>query len=329
MTLPILPDRVAVLGNGIIGHGIAQVMASAGVNVRMIGRSEASLAAAMGKIRAGLEQFVMHDLMTTDEANAALGRVTTSIQLDDAHDAPLVIEAVTENLPLKHELFGRLDELCPPPAILASSSGQPVSNLSQNVKHRERMIATHFWYPPQLIPLVEVCAGPETDPQVTARTCDILRAVGKEPVVINREIPGFIGNRLQFALLREAWALWASGAASAEAIDAVVRSSFGRRLAITGPIESADVGGLDTFEAFAAFLFPEIDAGAQPPEQIHRLVQQGKRGLPSGQGVYDWSGRDGSALLNERMQELFRHLKRDTERRKKSPATGTPREGQF
>ena len=97
----------------------------------------------------------------------------------------------------------------------------------------------------------------------------VLKRVGKEPVVINREIPGFIGNRLQFALLREAWALWAAGAASAEAIDAVVRNSFGRRLAITGPIESADVGGLDTFDAFAAFLFPELDTSADPPQAIH------------------------------------------------------------
>lgn len=311
MATPTHLQTLAVIGNGIIGHGIAQVFAAAGINVRLIGKSDASLAAALGKIRASLDQFVAHELLTTVQVDAAMQRISTSTNLADAHDAQLVIEAVTENLELKHELFGKLDEICLPPTILASSSGQPAGKLVKNVKHRDRVIATHFWYPPQLIPLVEVCAGPETDPQVTGWTCETLCAVGKEPVVINREIPGFIGNRLQFALLREAWALWASGAASAQAIDAVVRNSFGRRLAITGPIESADVGGLDTFDAFAAFLFPELDVSTAPPSEIHQLVSNGKRGLPSGQGLYDWSERDGAKLLDERMQELFRHLKRD------------------
>lgn len=321
MNLPDL-NTIAVIGNGIIGHGIAQVFATAGVNVRMIGRSETSLKRAVEKIRASLDQFVAHELITQEQADAARRRVQVSTNLQAASNAQMVIEAVTENLGLKHELFGQLDVICPSPTILASSSGQPASNLVKNVRSRERVIATHFWYPPQLIPLVEVCASPETDPRVTAWTCEQLRRAGKEPVVINREIPGFIGNRLQFAMLREAWALWASGAASAEAIDAVVRNSFGRRLAITGPIESADVGGLDTFEAFAAFLFPELDVKAEPPREIHALVEQGKRGLPSGQGVYDWSKRDGNGVLRARMQELFRHLKRDLDERQ-TPARET------
>src|SRR5690606_29831011 len=118
--------------------------------------------------------------------------------------AQLVIEAVTEDLALKRELFGKLDEICPPPVVLASSSGQPASALIDQVRHPERVIATHFWYPPQLIPLVEVCAGPKTDEDVTAWVCELLRSAGKEPAVIAKEIPGFIGNRLQFAMLREA-----------------------------------------------------------------------------------------------------------------------------
>lgn len=316
MATPRELKRVAIIGNGIMGHGLAQVFAVGNYSVQMIGRNPSSLAAAMEKIKASLSLFVANDFITAGQAEAALQRIATSTNLLDAAGADLVIEAVTEDIPLKHEIFKQLDELCPPPAILASSSGQPASKLVAKVTHRERMVATHFWYPPQLIPLVEVCAGPETAPDVVPWVCEVLRGIGKEPVVINREIPGFIGNRLQFALLREAWALWASGAASAEAIDAVVRASFGRRLAVTGPIESADVGGLDTFDAFASFLFPELDTGSDPPPAIHDLVAKGRRGLPSGQGVYDWSARDGSALLADRMEELFRHLKRDRARRK-------------
>lgn len=309
-SLPIL-KRLAVIGNGIIGHGISQVFAVAGYDVILIGRNSDSLQKAIENIQASLSKFEAHGLMTPQAAQQAVKRIVITTDLNRAAEAQLVIEAVTEDLPLKHDLFEKLDNICPPPVVLASSSGQPASNLTVRVKHRERVIATHFWYPPQLIPLVEVCASPETASNIVPWVCDVLRGVGKTPVVINREIPGFIGNRLQFALLREAWQLWASGVASAEAIDAVVKNSFGRRLAVTGPLESADVGGLDTFYAFAAFMFPELDTSRVPPTQIRDLVEQGNRGFPSGKGVYDWSMRDGSALLAERTEELFRHLQKD------------------
>ena len=212
-------------------------------------------------------------------------------------------------------MYGRLDAICAPPAVFASGSGQPASELVSKVTHRGRVIAAHFWYPPQLIPLVEVCAGPETDPNVAPWLCGVLRSAGKEPVIVDKEVPGFIGNRLQYAILREAWALWAEGAASAEAIDTVVKASLGRRLAITGPIESADVGGLDTLHAFGAYLIPHLTTGSQPASAVTALVDAGHRGLPSGRGVYDWSGRDGAALLEQREAELFRHLARDRARR--------------
>ncbi len=310
MPTPVKLKTVAVIGNGIIGHGLAQVFATAKYNVRMIGRNSKSLSAAREKIKESLKRFEAHGMVTAQEAEAATARIVPTTSLEDAAPAELVVEAVTEDIALKHQIFGQLDQICPPPAVLASSSGQPASNLISKVKHRERVVAAHFWYPPQLISLVEVCAGPETDPDVVPWICNVLQTAGKVPVVMNREIPGFIGNRLQFALLREAWALLAAGIASAEAIDAVVRNSFGRRLAITGPIESADVGGLDTMAAFASFLFPTLDVSSEPPPMIQELVRKGDRGLPSGRGVYDWSRRDGSALVAERMEELFRHLQR-------------------
>ena len=310
MPTPVKLKTVAVIGNGIIGHGLAQVFATAKYSVRMIGRNSKSLSAAREKIKESLKRFEAHGMITAQEAEAATSRIVTTTSLEDAAPAELVVEAVTEDISLKHQIFGQLDQICPPPAVLASSSGQPASNLIAKVNHRERVVAAHFWYPPQLISLVEVCAGPETASEVVPWICNVLRTAGKVPVVMNREIPGFIGNRLQFALLREAWALLAAGVASAEAIDAVVRNSFGQRLAITGPIESADVGGLDTMAAFASFLFPTLDTSSEPPTMIQELVQKGDRGLVSGRGIYDWSRRDGSALVAERMEELFRHLQR-------------------
>lgn len=298
-----LPRQVAVIGNGLIGHGIAQVFAMAGADVRLIGRTESSLAAALARIRASLDDFIRHGILDPAAASAALGHIRASTVLEDAADAGLVIEAVTEDLALKRDLFGRLDAICAPEVILASSSGQPPSALNENVRRRERVIAAHFWYPPQLIPLVEVC-GPLCDPAVIDRTCAAIRAAGKEPVVIAREIPGFLGNRIQFAMLREAWSLWASGAASAEAIDAVVRNSIGRRLGVTGPLESADLGGLQTMYQFARSLQLDLDRSAQPPVEIAAAA----RGAGS---VHDWKTRDRDALLRARMDELFRWLALD------------------
>ncbi|MEZ5830842.1 MAG: 3-hydroxyacyl-CoA dehydrogenase NAD-binding domain-containing protein [Dongiaceae bacterium] len=307
---------MAVIGNGIIGHGIAQVFAMAGKDVVMIGRDESSLERAKEKIAASLSEFASHDLIERRAIPEMLGRVKASTSLEDAGVAQLVIEAVTEDLALKRGLFGRLDRICAPGVVLGSSSGQPASALIAEVKHPERVIATHFWYPPQLIPLVEVCASPHTLVDVTMWVCDALRAAGKEPAVIDQEIPGFIGNRLQFAMLREAWALWASGAASAEAIDSVVRNSFGRRVGITGPIESADAGGLFTMYHFGKSLIPHLDARPEPDPAIGKLVAAGANGIANGRGVYDWSRRDGQALINARMEELFRWLKADKARRR-------------
>jgi 3-hydroxybutyryl-CoA dehydrogenase len=300
MTVPKSLQSVSVIGNGIIGHGVSQVYAVSGMDVVMIGRSEDSLARAIENIRASLADFERHGLVTAPEADAALGRIRTSTELDDAATAELVIEAVTHDMGLKAELFGELDRICPPPGILATSSGAPASDVLERVEHRERVIATHFWYPPQLIPLVEVCASPETAPEVVEWTCDAVRACGKEPAVIERELPGFIGNRLQFALLREAWSLWASGAASAEAIDACVRMTIGRRWGITGPIESADIGGIATMDSFARGLLPYLDVSPEPPAAVTEAVPRG--------GVYDWSERDAEALRAARTEELFRWL---------------------
>jgi 3-hydroxybutyryl-CoA dehydrogenase len=303
--------RVAVVGNGIIGHGIAEVFARGGWNATLIGRSEPSLAGALKRIRESLDLFVESDLLSTSEAEEALSRICTTIALDDAAAAELVIEAVPEDMELKLAIFERLDALCGAQTILATSSGHPASAVDRRTRRKARVVATHFWYPPQLLPLVEVCGSPATAPDVVERACEILRGVGKEPVVIAREVPGFIGNRIQFAALREAWSLWSSGAASAEAIDSVVRHSIGRRLGVTGPIESADLGGLDTMFHFASFLQPLLNADPEPPAQIGALVAEGCRGVPSGRGVYDWSQRDGAELLAERKRELVRWLKAD------------------
>jgi len=297
---------VAVIGNGIMGHGIAEVFATAGHDVVLIGRNHESLQVAMAKIAASVDEFVARGLLREGSTKDALARITIETSLEAAEHAGLVIEALPENPELKVETFGRLDEICGASAILASASGHPVSEMSSRVSGVDRLIATHFWYPPQLLPLVEVCGMPETSPHVVERTCQLLRGAGKDPVVIDREIDGFIGNRLQFALLREAWALWADGVASASAIDAVVRQSIGRRLGITGPLESADLGGIETMVSFARFLLPTLDVSDQPPERVTALASGHlEKGVG---GVRGFDAAAAAHLLQARRDELFRWL---------------------
>jgi 3-hydroxybutyryl-CoA dehydrogenase len=297
---------VAVIGNGIMGHGIAEVFATAHHDVVLIGRSPESLELALAKIASSVDEFVARGVLPEGSTKAALARITIGTNLESAEGAGLVIEALPENISLKVETFGRLDRICGVDAILASASGHPVSELSSQVSRVDRMVAAHFWYPPQLLPLVEVCGMPGTSRQVVERTCHLLRGAGKEPVVLDREIDGFIGNRLQFALLREAWALWADGIAPASAIDAVVRKSIGRRLAVTGPIESADLGGIDTMVSFARFLQPTLDVSAQPPERVAALaLGGGDKGAGGVRGLDPTAAGD---LLKARRDELFRWL---------------------
>ena len=296
---------LAVIGNGIIGHGIAEVFASAGTDVILVGRSTASLGEAVNRVRQSREEFAREGLFEEKNIAAVLARIRPTTNLDDAAAAEMVIEAVPEDMPLKLSIFERLDGIARPDAVLASSSGHPASELTPRVKDKGRVVATHFWYPPQLLPLVEVCGAPETDPAVVDWTCARLRDAGKEPVVIAREIAGFIGNRIQFAILREAWSLWASGAASAEAIDAVVKNSIGRRLGVTGPIESADLGGLDTMFRFAQFLQPTLDTSASPPETIGARSRSADPNI-NARNLEIWA-----ALSAARRVELFRWLRSD------------------
>lgn len=302
---------VAIIGNGLMGQGISQVFARAGKTVTLIGRNPDSLDKAMAAIRRNIDAFVDRNLIDRAEADATYRRIAVSTRIEDAGAADHVIEAVPAVRELQIEIFGQLDACCDPETVLGSTSGQPISLMTTAMKHPERAVAMHFIYPAQLIPIVEVCGGPQTAPAVVQWACDVLRHVGQYPALMNKEVDGFIINRLQFAVLREAWSMWADGVASAEAIDASFKMSLGRRYSITGPIESAELGGLDIMHKFAEFLQPSLDVSKEPPTAIGDLVRGGNFGLKSGKGVYDWSERDGKALLAARADRLFRHISED------------------
>ena len=311
MKSPQAIKTVAIVGNGRMGTGISQVFASRGMDVRLIGRSEESLARAKDTIESNLAEFVDRQVMTESDAATALARVSTGTDFGAAEDVDHVIEAVPADRALQIDVFGRLDEVCSPDVVLGSTSGQPISLMVERMKHPERAVAMHFVFPAQLITLVEVCGGKKTAPDVVTWACDMLKSIGYTPAVMNKEVDGFIINRLQFAILREAWSMWANGIASAQAIDDSFKLTLGRRYSVTGPIESAELGGLDILHTFAGFLFPALDNSKQPPEALTALVRDGHHGLKTGRGVYDWAEKDGQALLEARVDRLFQHKAED------------------
>lgn len=302
---------IAIIGNGLMGQGIAQVFSRAGKSVTLIGRTPDRLSCAMDAIRSNFSAFVERGHSTNEKADAAIARITTTTDYNAAANADFVIEAVPAVRETQIEVFGKLDNICSPDVVLASTSGQPISLMVGQMERPERAVAAHFIYPAQLMPLVEVCGGEKTAPEVVDWTCRFLESVGQTSALMAKEVDGFIVNRLQFAIMREAWSMWANGIASAEAIDASMRLTLGRRYAVTGPIESAELGGLDIIHMFGEFLFPDLDNITAPPEAVTALVKDGHYGLKTGKGIYDWSKRDGAALLAKRADRLFQHLAED------------------
>ncbi len=301
--------KVALVGDGTMGHGIAEVFAKAGHKVQVVGLNEDSLNYALERIKSSLKEFVKEGLVAEADVDTIVNRISFSTELEKVKDAALVIEALPENMELKTKTFGKLEKICSEDAILATASGHSVSEVIAEVKKRDRVIATHFWFPPQLLPLVEVCGAPETSKETIDFTCEVLTNIDKKPVVIDKEIDGFIGNRIQFAALREAWSLYASGVATADAIDSIVRYSIGRRYAVTGPIESADVAGLPVMVNFAAYLQPSLSTDAEPPAELFDLAKvDGK--------VYNRSKEEVDKLLAARKEELFRWLAADKKEKK-------------
>jgi 3-hydroxybutyryl-CoA dehydrogenase len=289
---------IGVVGGGLMGHGIAYLLAAGG---HRIGLYEPS-----GEVRASLPQRLRSiiELLGTDAA--ILDRITTHERLAEAVGAASVVfEAAPEKLELKQRIFTELETLTAPDTILASnSSAIPSTEIGRSLKRRERVVGTHFWNPPHLVPLVEVIQTEWTSDDVVRRTIDLLAAAGRKPVHVRRDIPGFIGNRLQHALKREAIALVAAGVCDAETIDTVVKSGFGARMAVLGPMEQSDLVGLDLTLDISNVLVADLDRSAKPHPFLQEKVKAGKLGMKSGEGFRTWTPEQ----ANEVRERLRRYL---------------------
>jgi 3-hydroxyacyl-CoA dehydrogenase len=299
-------DRVAVVGAGLMGHGIALQFALGGRDVWLNDLTEDALSRAMDSVRTSMGTLQAVGLVDGDAAVQALERVHTEVSLDKAvSGAGVVIEAVFEDLDLKRSVFKRLDAVSGGAAILASNTSSfMASQLAPGTDHPDKVVVANWWNPPYLLPLVEVVPGPNTASETVDTLCGILSAVGKSPVVLRKESLGFIGNRMQFALLREAVSIVEQGIASAEDVDTVVKTSFGRRLSVAGPLEVFDIAGWDTITAIVDQLFPEIERSPDTPDILRGMVDRGDLGLKSGRGFYPWTEESAASVRGRVAQAL-------------------------
>jgi 3-hydroxybutyryl-CoA dehydrogenase len=290
--------RIAVVGAGLMGHGIAQVFALAGHEVNITDSLLQNLDTVKSRIAANLRDL-------GEDENAA-ARVLPFVELAEAvREADYVVEAVSENLALKQKLFSEIERHVRTDTILASNTSViPITAIMQGLERRERAVGTHWWNPPFLVPLVEVIETQWTSPQAIAWTMDLHQAAGKKPAHVKKDVPGFIGNRLQHALWREAISLVEHGICDAKTVDDVVKASFGRRLAVLGPLENADQVGTDLTLAIHDIVLPAIENRPGPSPYLQELVADGKLGFKSGQGFQKWSPEEQAALRNRVMQHL-------------------------
>jgi len=276
-------QHIAVIGAGLMGHGIAQVFAAAGHTVAVYDQSYEALIA--------LRERISRNLTDLGQDASAANRVFPFEDLGTClAGVDVVIEAGPEDLAFKQKLFLQLELLAPRTALLASNTSViPISRIVEGMRTPERAMGTHWWNPPYLVPLVEVIKAPSTDAEAAQRMFALLTALGKTPAMVQKDVAGFIGNRLQHALWREAIAIVEAGICSAETVDTVVKASFGRRLAVLGPLENADLIGTDLTLAIHRTVLPEIDSRPGPSPYLEGLVRGGRLGMKTGEGFHRWS----------------------------------------
>lgn len=292
-------QKIAVIGAGLMGHGIAQVFAVAGHDVAITDPVPAALQAAPEKIVRNLKDMQLDP--------AAVAHVSLHASLAEAvAGADVVFEAALENMELKQKLFAEIEAAAPAHAILASNTSvMPITAIMTNIRDKSRALGTHWWNPPYLVPLVEVVRTVNVSDAVVSEMIALLASVGKTPVEVKKDVPGFVGNRLQHALWREAIAIIEEGICDAAMVDQVVKASFGRRLPVLGPIENADMVGTDLTLAIHQQVLPYIDSRPAPSPLLEQKVKNGQLGFKSGEGFRSWSEAEQNALRKKVLDHLM------------------------
>jgi 3-hydroxybutyryl-CoA dehydrogenase len=302
------PRTIGVCGIGQIGLALGLACWRAGFRVWIYGRNAQKLEQAQRDLER-MNAWMASEFPDDEPHYGELHFTSDMAPLN--REAELVVEGIAETLPAKVELFQALDGVATRGGILCSStSGLSISEMGRQSGHPEQVIGTHFWNPPHLMPLVEVVAGRGTAEEVVETTLQFCRDIGKVPVRVNADVPGFIGNRLLHAMWREAIEIVGQGIASAEDVDKVVKMTFALRLPVVGPFENMDLVGLDLVETIHKYLLADLAANRGPGRVLDEMVRNKKLGMKTGSGFYDWKQRDPAALIEARDQQIVREMKR-------------------
>ncbi|MED3865460.1 3-hydroxyacyl-CoA dehydrogenase family protein [Priestia megaterium] len=316
--MSVFKEELAIIGCGTMGHSIALSASIAGFNVKIWGIDDNDINRGKQGIDEKLNLLTTYEVVDSNEIKNIKERIYFTNSLRECvNNASFVIEGIPENLYLKQKMFQELDELCSQNVILASNtSGLSPTDIAALTLYPKRTVVTHFWNPGHLIPLVEVIRGEQTSEQTVNRSLELLKNLNKKPIVVQKDILGSIGNRLQYALFREAQYILEQGVASIEDIDKAVCYSIGRRLSVTGPFMTADMGGLDVFDSISAYLFPDLSNHNKSFSKMKNLIDEGNYGQKTGKGFYEWSQQQSKKMNKEREQQLIYWLKRDLEEEK-------------
>ncbi|ALX50171.1 3-hydroxyacyl-CoA dehydrogenase family protein [Lentibacillus amyloliquefaciens] len=290
--------NITILGAGVMGHGAAQLFAQAGKNVRIRARRETSLEKARELITNSLKIMVEKAMLNDQEMEQALARITYTTDLHEAiQNADFILESIPEVLETKLETYEIIESVVSEDTIISSNTSTfPLKELTQNAKHPERFIITHFFNPPQLVPIVEIVKDDNTNEDTINATYDILKEIGKSPVVLKKEITGFIVNRVQVAMLREAFHLMEEGVATAEDIDTAMKGSMGFKWAFCGPMESQDLAGLQTTEAMVGNIMQDLSNTREVPSFLKEMVDNDQLGIRTNEGFYNYDDNGENAI---------------------------------
>ncbi len=304
-------EHVLVVGSGMMGSGIGAMSALAGNRTILLDVDEACVRAGLGKARACIETRELNGLNSPTECRNAIALLETGTNMAEATGkARLVIEAIVENVGAKQELFAQLDSMLPAEIpICSNTSGLRITDISERCVHPERTVTTHFWLPAHLVPLVEVVMGDKTELMAAEKVLEELKRWGKSPVLVKRDLPGQLANRIFQAIIRESIAIVASGLASAEDVDTAISCGMAMRFPVWGPLKHLDAVGLDLGLSVQETVLPDICAERQANEYIRNLVKNGDLGAKTGKGFYDWSRRNMEADMRKRDQFIIEAVK--------------------
>ncbi len=307
--------KIAVIGAGFMGPGIGQVFATCGHPVQIYNRSPERLQTVHERVECNLSQMADYDLVDRGQIPSILARITTTTDLEEAcTGTSILFESITESLEQKQAFFADLDRISQPDTCLCTNSSViSITAIGAKTAHPERVLGTHFYQPPFLVPLVEVVQTEATNPERFDRVFNALRMAGKVPIHVRKDVTGFVANRMQHALWREAFALIDAGVCDAETVDIAVSNSFGMRLPVLGPVANADFVGLDLTLAIHNYVLPHLDVSAQPSSTLLRHVTAGELGFKTGSGFLKWNEHSIAETRNKlstHLLEILRKAKR-------------------